>query len=372
MVLKKLQLKNFRIHADTEISFSDGLNLIVGGNGQGKTSIIEAIYFLCTTKNYKGAPDQEILRFGEQVYEIQGEFSDKTETAARIYYSLAENRRYYLKNGKQVSRAVDVIGSLPVVLLTPEDHAITQGAPADRRKFVDSVISQESSAYLQTLLDFNRTLKQRASLLFRLREEGTTTNRLAELDAWDERLAESGAELISYRQRFTDEFIPYLNDAYKKIPGSSELPKIDYVYLDGFSGSGIKDHYLSQLKERRNEEIRRGTNLTGPQKDEFVFSINGKSLRNFGSQGQHKTFQAALRFAQFFYLQERSGLTPILLLDDVFGELDAERSVKISEYLKVVGQAFVTITDFSNLGFIRTGGNDSVLHIKGGRQVVGL
>lgn len=372
MVLKKLQLKNFRIHAASEIVFSDGLNLIVGGNGQGKTSIIEAVYFLCTTRNYKGAPDQEILRFGEEVYEIQGDFSDKTEINTRIYYSQPENRRYYFKNGKQISRAVDVIGSLPVVLLTPEDHSITQGAPSERRKFVDSVISQESSTYLQTLLDFNRTLKQRGSLLFRLREEGQSAIRLSELDAWDEKLADTGADLIVYRQKFTDEFIPYLKDAYAHIPGSSEIPVIEYMFLDGYKGSDIRAGYLKLLRERRNEEIRRGVNLTGPQKDEYIFYINGKLLRNYGSQGQHKTFQAALRFAQFFYLKERSGLTPILLLDDVFGELDASRSVNISEYLKIVGQAFITITDFSNIGFISGGRNDSVIYIKGGKQVDGI
>ena len=145
-----------------------------------------------------------------------------------------------------------------------------------------------------------------------------------------------------------------------------EAPEILYSYLDGYLSDNIEEEFERQLSKRREEEIVRGTNLVGPQRDEFIFSINGKNLKTYGSQGQHKTFQVALRFAEFFYLNEIIGTEPIFLLDDVFGELDAYRAQKISEYLKEVGQAFITVTDLSDFSFLRRNETDRVIKIKSG------
>ena len=160
MILSSIHLKNFRSHSDTSINFSDKLNYIVGGNGQGKTSVLESIYYLCTTKSHNSS-DSEVVRFNEQEFEINGVFKDLTGSSVRVFYSLQENKKYYFLNSKQVLRSADVIGKYPVVMLTPSDHAITQGAPSDRRRFVDSVISQASETYLKILLDYNKTLPSR-------------------------------------------------------------------------------------------------------------------------------------------------------------------------------------------------------------------
>ena len=365
MILSSVHLKNFRRHKNTAINFSDKLNYIVGGNGQGKTSILESIYYLCTTKGYNSKSDSEVLRFNENEFEINGSFTDLTENSVRIYYSLNENRKYYFQDNKQINRSADIIGKFPVVILTPADHAITQGSPGDRRKFVDSVISQSSETYLKTLLDYNKTLRQRSSLLSQIKES-RRSYLFDELDAWTNKLANTGSRLIEQRIKFVDEFNYYVKDSYNVIMGENEVPKMSYSFLDDYEGSDIENRFTYLLKTRREEELRRATNVIGPHRDDFIFEINNLNLRTYGSQGQHKTFQVVLRFAQFFYLKEKTGRTPIFLLDDVFGELDTNRSQKISEYLRQVGQAFITLTDFTNIAFLKRSESDKIIKLNEG------
>ncbi|MGA7719900.1 MAG: DNA replication and repair protein RecF [Ignavibacteriaceae bacterium] len=366
MVLSSIYLKNFRIHQDTQLSFSGQLNYIIGGNGQGKTSILEAIYYLCTTKSSIAKFDNEAVKFRENEFEIIGKFRELTENTTRLFYSLKENKKYCFQNGKQISRSADIIGKFPIVLLAPADHSITQGSPIERRKFIDSVISQASETYLNLLLDYNKTLRHRASLLYRIKEERTKIL-FDELDAWTLKLINSGSEIIRHRLKFIDEFNIYMHDSYEKIMENIELPEVKYSYLDECVEEKIEVLFKKQIDAKKTDELRRAANLCGPHRDDFVFLINGINLKIFGSQGQHKTFQTALRFAQFFYLKERTGKTPIFLLDDVFGELDKERSQKISEYLKSVGQVFITLTDITNFSFLNREENDSLIYINGGK-----
>jgi DNA replication and repair protein RecF len=363
MVLKSVYLKNFRSHKDIKLRFSDNLNYIVGGNGQGKTSILESIYYLCTTKGLNSKTDSEVVRFSEKEFEVSGMFRDLTDDNIRIYYSSDENRKYCFRNNKTISRHAELIGKFPVVVLTPSDHSITQGYPADRRKFIDSVICQASETYLKHILEYNKILRQRSSLLFRIRERSAGID---ELDAWTENLVTTGAYLINHRKTFIEEFNKYIVDSYRLIMDKDEYPSVYYNYLDGSEGENIEKRFYQILEEKREEEIRRAQNLTGPHKDDFIFNINGFNLKTYGSQGQNKTFQVVLRFAEFFYLKEIAGKTPIFLLDDVFGELDAYRSSRISRYLKEVGQAFITLTDFADFSFIQKEETDSVLKLNDG------
>ncbi len=365
MILSSIRLKNFRSHKDTKLDFSDELNYIIGGNGQGKTTILEAIYYLCTTKSNNSKTDSDIVRFEEIEFEIDGYFRNSTESSIRIFYSQEENKKYIFQNSKQISRAADVIGKFPVVLLTPTDHAITQGSPNERRRFVDSVISQAGEIYLDLLLDYNKTLRQR-SALFNLFKESRNYQLHEEICAWTKKLVQTGTEIIKRRKIFIEEFNLYIKESYKEIMEGFEIPKIYYSFLEGYAGAEIEEEFEKIISERKEEEIRRAANLVGPHRDEFVFEINGISLKSFGSQGQHKTFQAALRFAQFFYLKEKTGRTPLFLLDDIFGELDTNRSMKISRYLKNTGQAFITLTDFTNHSFLRRSDKDRLITLNNG------
>ncbi len=368
MILNSVHLKNFRSHSNTKLNFSDELNYIIGGNGQGKTSILEAVYYLCTTKSNNSKSDSEAVRFNHEDFEISGSFKDLTEDTVRIFYSLSENKKYYFQNGKQITRSADIIGKFPVVILTPADHSITQGTPGDRRKFVDSVMSQASGTYLKILLDYNKTLRHRSSLLNRIIEQKRKET-MDELDAWTTKLISAGIELIKHRIKFVEEFNNFVKDSYRVIMGENEIPQIFYSFLDEYSGLDIESGFRNLVTKKREEELRRASNLIGPHRDDFIFEINNMNLRNFGSQGQHKTFQTALRFAQFFYLKDRTGKAPLFLLDDVFGELDTNRSSKISEYLKDVGQAFITLTDFTNFSFLNKSNHDSVIKLNNGDVV---
>lgn len=365
MILISIRLKNFRIHTNTEIHFSNRINYIVGGNGEGKTSILESIYYLCTTKSFNARADIEIVKFGEDDFEIDGLFSDLTRDRVKVTYSRSGNKKCYIQNNKNVSRSSEVIGNFPVVVLTPADHAITQGSPFERRKFVDSVISQASETYLKVLLDYNKTLRQRSSLLTRIKEN-RQSSLSGEIGAWTEKLIETGTEVINHRLRFINEFNNYIKESYNIILENNETPRTTYSFLENYEGNEIKDRFVQLIEERKNDELRRATNLVGPHRDDYIFDINGVNLKTYGSQGQHKTYQIVLRFAEFFYLKEATGKTPLFLLDDVFGELDTKRSVKISEYLRKVGQAFITLTDFSNLSFLTMGDEDGIFRIHGG------
>lgn len=365
MILSFIYLKNFRLHKNVSINFSDGINYIVGGNGQGKTTILESIYYLCTTKSNSSRSDSETVSFDENEFEITGLFKDRTENKIKIIYSLTENKKNYLQDSKPVNKASEVIGKFPVVLLTPEDHSITQGYPSDRRKFVDSIISQASDTYLKNLLEYNKTLKQRSSLLTQYKERKRLYNK-EEFESWSEKLINSGTELIESRIKFTANFNGYVKESYFRIMHDQELPSVKYISLDEPHNGNIKERFKYQLELRKEEELRRAANLVGPHKDDFIFEINGINLKTFGSQGQHKTFQTALRFAQFFYLKEKSGIVPIFLLDDLFGELDSSRAERISEYLGEVGQAFITLTDFADFSFLKKKEKDQIIKIKEG------
>jgi len=365
MILSDIHLKNFRIHKDTNIKFSENLNYIVGGNGQGKTTILDSIYYLCTTKSHNTKTDLESVRFNETEFEINGIFKGHTENKIKVLFSKQENRKNYFQDDKKITRSSDIIGRFPVVILTPSDHSITQGYPADRRKFVDSIISQASDTYLKNLLDYNKTLRQRSSLLTQIKET-RNKNLYEELNAWTTSLVKTGTEIIKKRMNFIDEFNEFIKESYKVIMSKDEVPGVNYSFLDNFYGTNIEEEFTGQMKNRKEEEIKRATNLVGPHRDDIIFEINNLNLKSFGSQGQHKTFQVVLRFAQFFYLKQVTGKTPIFLLDDVFGELDTKRSVKISEYLREVGQAFITLTDFANFSFLKRTEKDLLLHINNG------
>ncbi|MCX8011237.1 MAG: DNA replication/repair protein RecF [Ignavibacteria bacterium] len=367
MYLHSLQLENFRLHKSSKINFSEGLNYLVGGNGQGKTSILEAIHYISTTKSFTSNHESEVVSFGCNGYEIRGRIVDLVEDIMTLRYSIDENKKTYILNGKIINQPSSIIGRYPIVLLSPQDTQITSGPPSERRKFVDSIISQKSSIYLQDLLNYKRILKQRASLLWQIKDN-YSKDLIYELDAWTTKLVETGSKIIKSRIDFVEDFVPYLKSSYNMIMGEAENPNIIYQSIEFHSTDNLEEAFFQLLELERENEIRRAANLIGPHRDEFLFSINNISLKDYGSQGQHKTFQVALRFAEYFYLKDKMNKNPFFLLDDVFGDLDLNRSKKISEHLIEIGQAFITLTDFTNISELRKSQDDSIIIVKEGQM----
>lgn len=367
MFLKYLQLTNFRLHRNSLLHFSEGLNYIIGGNGQGKTTILEAIYYASTTKSFIGS-DSEVVTFNENFFEIKANIQDMISDTVIIRYDKFQNRKFYSLNGKLISSPQEIVGKYPVVLLSPIDSKITEELPQERRKFVDSVISQISINYLKNLLEYKRILKQRASLLAEMKEN-KSNDFFEELEVWNEKLIEVGSKLILARKEFIEEFNEYVNNVYHQIMNGQEEPLIVYETIDFNSEAELVQKFRDELEKKREAELRRAMNLVGPHKDEFRFLINGIELRVYGSQGQHKTFQVALRFAEYFYLMNKVNKNPLFLLDDVFGELDQYRSRKISEHLSELGQAFITLTDFNNYQHLIKSSRDQVIRIENGESI---
>ncbi len=366
MALEHVELNNFKIHRKTEFDFSDRLNFLVGGNGQGKTTVLEAIYFLCTTKGFRNSSDSECINFDGNNFEISGKFRDTISNDVRVYFAPGESRRTYFLDGKPVYRPSSIIGKFPVVLLTPEDHELTQGGPGGRRKFVDAILSQASEYYLGCLLDYGKVLKHRSSLLSQIKVH-SRQEYLSQLEVWDEKLVKSGTVLINKRGEFIEEFAEYITTAYRRIFPDGEIPFIGYEPFPGAASSINESFFMEKLLQRRNEELRRESNLTGPHRDDFIFSVDNKNLKSFGSQGQHKTFQVALRFAQYYYLKNVTGKKPLFLLDDIYSELDKKRAFNISGYLNDIGQSFLTMTDFSNYEQVVNQSSDKVFYVKEGQ-----
>ncbi len=350
MRIGHVQLRQFRNHTATAIRFGAAANVLVGENGQGKTNVLEALSYLCLTKSFYASSDSVAVQQRQTFFDVSGEMVSDGGTGhqVRVLYDDASAVKRFLINGKDVGTFSSVVGQFPIVILSPENSSITFGTPADRRKFVDLVISQSSAAYLEDMLEYRRILRQRNRLLTEGARSGVTPAMEEALGPWTEALVATGARIFERRRRFFEEFAPYIGRAYASIAGGTEVPAVLYapqVSFDaGASVEEISRAFQAALKRRAQEEWRAGTTLSGPHRDEAVFSLNELHLRSYASQGQHKTFLVALKIAEFSYLRERVREIPILLLDDVFSELDDERSRRLIDMLGTMGQIFITTT----------------------------
>ncbi len=345
MVLTDLRLRNFRNHAETELKFGEGIGALLGSNGQGKTNILEAVSYLGLTKSFTASGDAHVLKIGEEAFEIDGTVRAAGGIGHRmqVRYSRTTGQKEILIDGSRPETMASVIGRFPVVILSPEDGSITSGGPAERRRFLDIVLSQMSAAYLGDLLEYRKALRQRNSLLVRIRIGGTSQD----LEPWTEALADLGAKIASRRMQFVEEFRAYVTDAYAAVVGSLERPELHYtgMHNPGESVADIRERLLRGMHERWSEEVRRGASLVGPHRDDLQLALNGLGVQEFASQGQHKSFLVALKMAEFAYMRERRNEAPLLLLDDVFSELDASRAASILRLVMAAGQSIITATD---------------------------
>jgi DNA replication and repair protein RecF len=340
MVLQKLQLTNFRNYNREEIDFRSGTNILFGRNGQGKTNILESLYYLALTKSFRTNSDQNLILTTENYFRIEGEF--KTEKGRKlsssIAYSASEGKRLNLNNQK-ISKFVDYIGTIPLVLLAPSDLGISQGGPHQRRQFIDIMLSQASQLYLHSLLQYRRALKQRNLLL----QQNNIDD--AVMAAWDQALIQHGTAIIEKRLETIAELDQRVKQFYLKLSGGTDQVKL--IYQTSFTlkkEAKLEEAFLEGLNKNAEKDRQSGTTSCGPHRDEILFLINGKPLRWMGSQGEHKTFIIALKMAEYEYLGSNQKSLPLLLFDDIFGELDQNRIKNMIGSLNQIGQVFITTT----------------------------
>jgi DNA replication and repair protein RecF len=353
--LQRLVLETFRNHQQTTVDCSSGVNLFLGDNGEGKTNMLEGISYLCLSKSFYAANDTVVMNVERNGFAVTGSFLSDGNIfyEAKVTFDKQQNQKIITVNKKKIEKASSLIGTFPVVILSPEQSSITNGSPSDRRRFVDFVVSQSSRTYLECLIDYRRIVKQRNKILSEMQFSHKENN--TALEPWNENLVRVGTVLIKKRMEFVKDFQSLVINSYVTLAGTAEQP--DISYLPSFdciadSREAIQTIFHQALQDYFQEERRIGYSLVGPHRDEFVFQINKLDVRNFASQGQHKTFLVALKMAEFFYLKERCNETPILLLDDVLSEMDGYRSQRLLEAVTELGQVFITSTDERALNWV--------------------
>lgn len=344
MRISRLKLHNFRNHTDTEVEAARGLNLITGPNGAGKTNLIDAIHYLCMSRSFVTASDLYIAHQEHKYFMAEGRFHGKVRSDFTIgcSYSRGEGKKVFV-NKSPLERFSDLIGLVPVVVLSPSDAKLTSEGPAERRSFLDSLISQTSPTYLRDLIDYRKVRRQRNRLFQEFRGPESQLRDL--LEPWDAQLASKGASVILKRAEVLGRFSRYLELQYRTISGLDLHPSLKYVTITNQKGSveEIEAEFQKQLKSNFGKEAEREQTLIGPHRDEVLFYLGEMELRKYGSQGQHRLFSMALKMAQLFYYLDELEDFPILLLDDIFGNLDPQKSKAITEtVLKHAGQTFIT------------------------------
>lgn len=335
MILRKLSLRNFRNYDSLDLEFSASANFICGNNGQGKSNFLEAIHLLAVTRSFRPCSDRDLLKFERDQFEISGEFVDEVQIRrhVNVCYRSASGKEISLDR-KRLSSAAALIGVIPVVHFSPESHRITSGPPAERRRLVDMLLCQSSPAYLSDWQEYQRSLKQRNALLGQNASPKT-------LAAWSESLANYGCKIIAARRRFVETFAPLVLQAYRDISASSSSLQLTYQSQLA-AGELTPENYLNLLSASQGLELRRKQTQVGPHRDDFVFDIDGRELRHFGSRGEHKSTLLALKMAEATYFKDKSANAPLILLDDLQSELDAMRLAAALRHFQKFGQLFVT------------------------------
>jgi len=344
MIIKRLSLTNFRNHAHTEIACGGGINLITGPNGAGKTNLIDAIHYLCMSRSFVTSSDMYVVKQGVSEFTIKADLDGqiRSDFSLSCHYSRGEGKTFKV-NDSPLERLADLIGIVPVVVLSPDDKRITNEGPLERRAFLDAMISQTSRSYLNDLIEYRKIIRQRNKLLSSPHIHSSHFDSL--MEPWDVQLVHSGTRIIAKRMDVLSRFSTYLERGYEKISGIKLKPSFIYKTIceTDLSTNEISETYLKMLSEVKEKERDRQMTLIGPHRDDLVFYLDGMELRKFGSQGQHRLFALSLKLAELSYFSDVLDDLPVFLLDDVFGDLDPHKiKVLTGMLLDHPGQSFVT------------------------------
>lgn len=363
MTVNSVKIKNFRNIADLSFTADNGVNVIYGENAQGKTNILESIWLFTGCKSFRGAKDNELIKFGEDFSKINLEFSDNLrEKKSEII--IADKKKNASLNGVSLRSTAELIGSFYAVIFSPVHLSLIKDGPSARRKFLDTALCQLKPSYAEHLAGYKRALVQRNALLKDLHLNSELYDML---DTWDDQLARFSACVIKERLQYIDLLSDYSKNIYLGISENKE--EFSVFYSKNISKDySVKDIYLSEienLKNSRKEDIFSKTTTVGPHRDDLEILINNVSARSFGSQGQQRSCALALKLGESEIIKKVTGETPVALLDDVMSELDEKRQDYVLNHIND-RQVFLTCCDPSQV--LRLCGGKSFL-IKGGEII---
>jgi len=343
--LKRIYVDNFRNLCREEIQLNPGINIVLGKNAQGKTNFLEAIYILASATSPRTNIEQEMVAWENDYYFIKGEVESQDDTFA-ISVGYTQGKKRIRVNENPLERVKDLLGRFMVIFFGPEDLQLIKGSPQLRRQFLDREISLLQPLYYENLQRYRTVLAQRNNLLKEIGEKGIGES---ELEPWDEQLADLGGELITRRIRFLNELKEKINSRYAEISGEEVGFKAEYepsIALDKKSSSqDWKRAFIEAWKRRRKEEIIRGVTILGPHRDDLSFRLGDRELKNYGSQGQQRTAVLALKIGELELMTQVKGEQPVLLLDDVFSELDGTRQKALLDLIGGNIQSIITTTE---------------------------
>ena len=334
MYIEKIKLKNFRNYKEQEIEFNKNINIIYGDNAQGKTNILEAIFYCAFGKSFRTSKEKELILLDEPNLQVEVLFQ-KSDRAGKIKIGL-ENKKQIEINGVKIKKLSELVGNLVVVIFTPDDIQIFKSGPDQRRRFLDMMIGQLRPNYIHYLNLFYKVIEQRNNYLKQIKEENKDENML---EIWDEKLAEYAEVICKYRNEFVEKIKEKIIKIHENVTDGKEKINIEYK-----TECDKKEEYLKLLNQRRKLDIIKGFTTKGIHRDDFKVLINDKALEVYGSQGQHRTAILSLKLAELYVIYDEIGEYPILLLDDFMSELDEKRRRRFLEKINDT-QVIITCTD---------------------------
>lgn len=345
MIVHAVSLRHFRSHTETELECARDVTIFTGKNGVGKTSILESISVCALAKSFVPVPDAALIQHGSDHATVGVRCERDLHVPYHVSVTIREGvRKQIVTTFAQHCTPRDLIGELPIVALSPDHKSITMGAPADRRAFVDGLMAQSSKRVTELLYEHRRLLKQRNAMLAEAAQQG---GRADGLDAWTDAFIACSAEVVRRRNEVLTDLTPRIRATYEQVSGGEEEIGIRYEADSVEDATTDVEAQMRRSYERlAARELARGMTLFGPQKDDVAFEINGGRVRDTASQGQHKSLLVSLKIAECALLYERTQERPVVLLDDVFSELDRSRCEHVMTTVLAMGmQCFVTTTE---------------------------
>lgn len=355
MFVKKIKLSGFRNYDNSEINFINGTNIIYGSNAMGKTNILEAVCVMSTNRSHRGAKESEMIKFGRENALISMEFFSYGKNNQSEIKLFSDKKRQIRINGVYAAKASEIIGYINTVVFCPEDLNLVKGSPKERRKMLDMGISQLRQKYFYSLSSYYKVLEQRNKLL----KDNPDSDMLW---VWSEKLAQSGKDIIWYRKSFIERLEKKVKQVMNEISGEEvELKYNCGLILEDFGDKEkIEKAFLEELEKNEEREKKMGMSLIGPHRDDFFIFINKKEAKSFASQGQQRSVALAIKMGEVKLIEDDTGQTPVLLLDDVLSELDENRRNYILKNIDNI-QVIITCTDKDFFGNMK---NVNLINIK--------